>query len=252
MAWFDGVDRYDSDVLDDMYAQALYDTLEKADREPSDLFNDVADYCLLGINGGFEQHPPNPGGSDRLDKINGMLAKRLKLCEDFSEGFDAGKAVSEFDAEAMLLAVQSYYEDPKGLPVDEFVDASFKKDGYVMQDNYGIIKEKIRAAIDDPDFGDRMARITHPEGDYMPQELMSRELFGKVFETFVNREHAFDASILGGVDVTKGAVVDPREKSVERMVENALAGPDDKRISEPEPEPEPGPDDIDSIFDFGG
>lgn len=248
MSWFDDTELYDEDVMSDMYAQALYSDLERGDRGRSDLFTDIAAYCSVGLEGGFDKYAPTGDSQGRLENINSIVAERLKDCEPFLEGFDAKQAVQDFDAEAMLSAVQAYYEAPNGLPVDDFVDASFKKDGYIPSTSYDIIRAKIKATLNNPDFEERMERIKNPQGNYFPQELMSRELFGQTFETLVNQERLYTTDILGGVDVTKDSMFDASEKTVEAQAAVSLVHESEPMFEEPEELLES----LDSLFDFGG
>ena len=221
MAWFDDMELYDEEAMDDIFAQATYDRLERKDRSDVDLFGDVADFCSLGIDGGFDRHPPS-GDASRLDTVRTNLVDRLKACVPFLDGFDPEESVRGFDPESLLSAVQAYYEAPDGLPVDRFVEASFRQDGYVTQLNYGVLRDKIRWTDEQPDGQAVLDRVAYPEGTewydaLLPQEQLARESFGRTFARIVEqvRTGSFDTGILGGVDVTREAESDAAGKDLE-------------------------------------
>lgn len=242
MAWFDNMELYDSEVMDDMYAQAVYDSLEQKDRTNVQLFNDIADYCSVGADGGFDKHPPLHDVA-RMDLIKSNLIQRLKVCVPFSDDFDPEESVNNFDPEVLLSAVQAYYEAPDGLPVDEFVDASFRQDGYVTQLSFDVIREKIRwteKQENGQEVLDRVLQSSKMDGydDLLPHEQMAREAFGRTFARLIeqSRYASFDTGILGGVDVSKGVGVGEAqaETVLEHMVEDEHVVPKDEPSVEDE------------------
>lgn len=228
MAWFDDVDLYNGDVMDDMYAQAVYDRLELKDRTNSDLFMDVADFCAVGLDDGFARHPPYQDAT-RLDSIKENLVDRLDVCKSFLENFDPKQSMLDFDAESMLLAVQAYYEAPDGLSIDEFVDASFKQDGYVAQQSYDVLRNKIKWVKSQSNGQEILDKVLHPDSvdgyDSLPShEQLARDAFSRTFARLIEQVEFQESSfgILGGVDVSKEVSVELNDKVTHFDKENVV------------------------------